>query len=91
MGKKENFNIYMPEIKSMGEKLPLTFKLLVRIETPLKLNLRLKDGSSLISEGKELVEEVHFVAFESVIEEFELSFGTVFKLMKELVTRKRGL
>lgn len=81
----------MPEIKSMGEKLPLTFKLLVRIETPLKLNLRLKDGSSLISEGKELDEEVHFVAFESVIEEFELSFGTVFKLMKELVTRKRGL
>ena len=46
---KENFKIYMPEVKSLGDILPMNFEMLLRIETNLKLNVIEKDGTSLIS------------------------------------------
>lgn len=45
---KENFKIYMPEVKSLGDILPMNFEMLLRIETNLKLNVIEKDGTSLI-------------------------------------------
>jgi hypothetical protein len=45
---KENFDIYMPEIKDLGDILPLNFEMLLRIETNLKLNPIDKEGKGLI-------------------------------------------
>ena len=82
--KQENFDMYMPDIKAYGDKLPLNFEMLVRIETNLKLDLIDREGKSIVSEQDKKEDEVHFIRFESVVSEYDIKFGTVFKLLKEL-------
>ena len=67
MKEKENFEIYMPEIKSMGDMLPLNFEMLIRIETNLKLNPISRKGESFIPKEELEQEEVHFLRFESTV------------------------
>lgn len=61
----------MPDMTTMqGDKKPqmqLTFEMLLRVETNLKLNLIDLDGRPLISESEREDDEVHFVKFESLI------------------------
>ena len=76
--------MYMPDIKAYGDKLPLNFEMLVRIETNLKLDLIDREGKSIVSEQDKKEDEVHFIRFESVVSEYDIKFGTVFKLLKEL-------
>lgn len=67
MKERENFEIYMPEIKSMGDMLPLNFEMLIRIETNLKLNPISRKGESFIPKEELEQEEVHFLRFESTV------------------------
>jgi hypothetical protein len=53
--------------------MPLTFEMLLRVETNLKLNLIDLDGRPLISESEIKDEEVHFVKFESLISNFDIT------------------
>ena len=68
---KENFRVCMPDMTTMqGDKrpqMPLTFEMLLRVETNLKLNLIDLDGRPLIPESEREDDEVHFVKFESLI------------------------
>lgn len=84
MKEKENFEVYMPEIKSLGDFLPMNFEMLIRIESNLKLNPIGRKGESLIPKEELEQEEVHFLRFESTVQTFEISFSTIFKLFKDI-------
>ncbi len=79
--------MYMPELKSFGDILPLNFEMLIRVETNLKLNLIDKDGLSLIPSNEIMQDEVHFLRFESVVNEYTISFKTIWQLLKEMKNR----
>lgn len=80
----ENFEMYMPDTSKMSDYLPLNFELLLRVETNLKLNLIYPDGRSLIAEREVEEDEVHFIKFEGTVTKYELTFSTIFKLLREL-------
>jgi hypothetical protein len=77
----ENFDLYMPEVKSLGDHLTLNIEMLLRIETNLKLNLIDRKGKSLLPDINE--EEVHFVKFEAIISTYELQLSTLWRMIKE--------
>ena len=83
----ENFEIFMPEVKNLGDMLPMNFEMLLRIETNLKLNPIDKDGKGLIPEKEKEYEEVHFLKMESKVCEYEIRFGTILKLIKEMANK----
>lgn len=82
---QDDFDYYMPDSKSLGDKLTLNMEFLVRIESPLKLDLVDKNGDRLVKDEKDT--EVHFVKFESVVDEFTISISTVWKMLKSLGKR----
>jgi hypothetical protein len=53
--------------------MPLTFEMLLRVETNLKLNLIDLEGRPLIPESEIKDDEVHFVKFESLISNFDIT------------------
>ena len=61
---KANFRAYVPVEIYRGDELPMTMRVVVKITTPVKLNLLTKDDQELIS-SENLVEaykkEVHYV------------------------------
>ena len=61
-----------------------TIEVVLRITTNYKLNLKNPDGTKLIPSGKERDEEVHFVKFEGIYPEFELSLESVQKAMSNV-------
>ncbi len=77
----ENFDLYMPEVKTLGDHLTLNIEMLLRIETNLKLDLINKNGKSLVTDKDE--EEVHFVKFEAVTASYELQLSTIWRMIKE--------
>lgn len=87
--KRDNFDMYMPEMKSLGEKLTLNFEMVIRVDTNLKLNMVGRDGKALISPDDFDEEEIHFMRVESVCNEFEISPKTVFRMIKEMFSKKQ--
>ena len=77
----------MPDIKNLGDILPMNFEVLLRIETNLKLNPIGRNGESLIPIEEFEHEEVHFLKFESTVQTFEISFSTIFKLLKDMAQK----
>ena len=65
--------------------MPLTFEMLVKIETNLKLNLIEPDGKSLIPENKTEKDEVHFLKFEANLQTLDVSLGQIFRLLREFL------
>ena len=59
--KKPNFKVFVPGDMQWGDELEMTIRLLVKITTPVKLNLVSKDGLELISQEDADDREVHFV------------------------------
>ena len=51
----------MPSEISFGDKLAMTMRILVKVTTPVKLNLITQEGHELISPGDKDSKEVHFV------------------------------
>ncbi len=68
----ENFDVYMPSIKTLGDELTLNFEMLLRIETNLKLNVIDHKGKSFISDQEKFEDEVHFVRLEAICASYEL-------------------
>ena len=58
-----------------------TIETTLKISTNYKLNLKMPDGSKLIPTGKEYDDEVHFVKFEGMYPEFEVSLESIQKGM----------
>ena len=83
----EDFKYYMPDSKKLGDMLTLNMEIVVRVETRLKLDLIGRNGKRLVEDDKEF--EVHFIRFESVLQEIELSITAIFKMIKQL--RKKEL
>jgi len=48
--------------------MPFTYEFLLRIETKIKLDIKMKDGTSLIKNPDE--KEIHFIQFEGLIENY---------------------
>lgn len=69
----DNFKLYMPEIKGYGDVLKVTFELIVKVETNLKLDLIDKQGNRLVSFPDE--NEIHYVQFEAVVDEITVSLS----------------
>ena len=80
-----HFEVYMPEVKSLGDTMSLNFEYLIKVESNLKLNLIDKDGKSLIAQDEKYDEEIHYMRMESVISTYELRISTIFKLLKEAI------
>jgi hypothetical protein len=74
----------MPDIKQLGDILPMNFEMLVRIETNLKLNPMGRKAESFIPLDEHENEEIHFMRFESTVQTFEISFSTIFKLIRQM-------
>lgn len=53
--------------------MPLTFEMLLRVESSLKLNLIDLDGRPLIPDSSKEDDEVHFVKFESLVSNFDIT------------------
>ena len=64
----EYWKIYFPANMQYGDQLELTRRVLVKIKTPIKLNLINKDGQEMISKEDVDKREVHFVQFEAAHE-----------------------
>ena len=89
--KHENFEMYMPSLKAYGDYLPLNMELLIRVETNLKLNLIDHAGKSLIPESEKEDDEVHFIKLECTLTKYQIDLRTIFKMLKELITRSKDL
>ena len=66
--------------------------LVLRITTPLRLNIVGLDGQSMIEGGDDLddmEEEVHFMQVESEMDKFHLNFGSVVKMFKTMLRMSR--
>ncbi len=69
-----------PSKLAYGEKLPVNFEMLVKITTNLKLDIIEDEGTRLVKNVAD--NETHYVRFESVVDEYEISFKTVFTLLR---------
>ena len=58
---KEDYMALIPEIIEWGDELKLLLQLIVRIETPVKLNLINSDGESSIKNEEMGIPEVHYL------------------------------
>ena len=58
---KLNFRAYVPFMVNLGDKLQMTMKILVKITTPVKLNLVNQSNQVLISQEDADAKEVHYV------------------------------
>ena len=67
----------MPKIIGWGDKLSMSMCLLVKITTPIKLNLINTNSQALISQEMVSEKEVHYVQFEAIHRTYECNFNAI--------------
>ena len=65
--------------------MPFTCEMLIKIETNLKLNLIDTQGRSFIPESEWTDDEIHYLKFESLVQNFDVSIRQVLKLLKTFI------
>ena len=78
--KKPNFKVFVPADMQWGDELEMTIRLLVKITTPIKLNLVNKEGLEMISKEDADEREVHFVQFEGTHARYKFDFSIIKQL-----------
>ena len=82
--RKDNFNAFMPDMSTFDGQMPvmpLTYEFLFRVETKIKLDIKMKDGTSIIKNPDE--KEFHFVQFEGLVENYQVSIKQIARLITE--------
>lgn len=80
----ENFKIYSNKNVFANKTIPVNMELVVKVTTNYKLNVVDAKGQMLIPSQDHADEEIHFVRFESLVEEFTLSMSSISDLRKRL-------
>lgn len=83
------FKLFMPRNITYNDDLFVTFEMVLRAETNLKLDLIDLNGNRLIKDPKET--EVHFIKLESVVDRISLSLGSIFKTLKKVFTKNADI
>ena len=74
---KPSYKGYVPKIIGWGDKLSMSMCLLVKITTPIKLNLINTNSQALISQEMVSEKEVHYVQFEAIHRTYECNFNCI--------------
>ena len=68
--------MYVPNEVLWGDSLSTIIRFIIKVTTPVKLNLTNKEGQTLITEEDAIQEdEVHFVQLEAIHKEFRVDWS----------------